>query len=161
MSLNRFREGKYGTKFIAENFPDGFSGVKLTQPEQQRLLAVAASVHQTRSWWRKEQDPELIAIMGGPKGTAYSVKITPEEGKGAAVDISPLKEGSEATAGRGSLNIRKFNWQSEHNLGRVVFASAGGEEEEMVIQYEGRTACGEGYNIRLNGSQQTVRKIIA
>jgi hypothetical protein len=42
----RFRKGDYCTKFIGEEYPEGFSGVKLTNTETNELIATAVSMHQ-------------------------------------------------------------------------------------------------------------------
>jgi len=41
----RFAEGRLSTNFIAETFPDGFSGAELTAEEKARLVSVAAVIH--------------------------------------------------------------------------------------------------------------------
>jgi hypothetical protein len=40
-----FRSGNYGTKFIAEQYPDGFSGVPLSKEETLDLIAAAVSFY--------------------------------------------------------------------------------------------------------------------
>ncbi len=41
----RFKEGRLTTGFIAEEYPDGFSGVELEQQDYNNLVAIAALVH--------------------------------------------------------------------------------------------------------------------
>ncbi|TWD44873.1 biotin carboxyl carrier protein /biotin carboxylase [Agrobacterium vitis] len=48
MQHPRFRSGKITTAFIAEEFPDGFSGVEPTAADAKVLAAIAALVHQKR-----------------------------------------------------------------------------------------------------------------
>lgn len=48
MQHPRFRSGKITTAFIAEEFPDGFSGVEPTAADAKILAAIAALVHQKR-----------------------------------------------------------------------------------------------------------------
>jgi propionyl-CoA carboxylase alpha chain len=45
MQHERFRSGKITTAFIAEEFPEGFSGVAAKKPEVRKLAAVAAFVN--------------------------------------------------------------------------------------------------------------------
>lgn len=45
----RFVSGKITTKFIEEEYPDGFSGVKLTKPEMEDLRVVGAIMHVKKS----------------------------------------------------------------------------------------------------------------
>ena len=41
----RFAEGRLSTSFIAEEFPDGFTGAALDSDETRQLVAVAATIH--------------------------------------------------------------------------------------------------------------------
>ena len=41
----RFRAGRLSTKFLAEEFPEGFQGTKLDQEETDQLVATAAEVY--------------------------------------------------------------------------------------------------------------------
>eukprot|EP01104_Vermistella_antarctica_P019256 TRINITY_DN7461_c0_g1_i1.p1 TRINITY_DN7461_c0_g1~~TRINITY_DN7461_c0_g1_i1.p1 ORF type:complete len:734 (-),score=246.82 TRINITY_DN7461_c0_g1_i1:116-2293(-) len=45
MDNKRFRDGNITTKFIEEEFPDGFHGRELNEKETQQLLSVAAGMH--------------------------------------------------------------------------------------------------------------------
>ena len=45
MNHPRFREGRLTTNFIAEEFPDGFSGATLTEDALMRVISVAAALH--------------------------------------------------------------------------------------------------------------------
>jgi hypothetical protein len=51
-----FRSGNYGTKFIAEQYPNGFSGVPLSKEETLDLIAAAVSFYlknaQKGMWFR-------------------------------------------------------------------------------------------------------------
>ncbi len=44
----RFREGRYGTKFIPQEYPTGFSGVNLTHSETLQLVCASAALHAAR-----------------------------------------------------------------------------------------------------------------
>ncbi|MFN0191093.1 MAG: biotin carboxylase N-terminal domain-containing protein [Aestuariivirga sp.] len=48
MENRRFREGRLTTAFIAEEFPDGFSGVKPSGEEKRKLAAAALFMHLAR-----------------------------------------------------------------------------------------------------------------
>src|SRR5690606_34601672 len=56
----RFREGRLSTNFIAEEFPEGFTGGTLAPGERQRLVAVAAFVGVRREF-RGEPPAEAVA----------------------------------------------------------------------------------------------------
>uniref|UniRef100_A0A6B2KZI5 Propionyl-CoA carboxylase alpha chain, mitochondrial n=1 Tax=Arcella intermedia TaxID=1963864 RepID=A0A6B2KZI5_9EUKA len=44
----RYNEGNISTKFIPEEYPEGFSGHKLTPKEEKHLLSIAAGIHHLR-----------------------------------------------------------------------------------------------------------------
>lgn len=44
-----FRSGNYSTKFIEEQYPDGFKGVNLNYKETNELIALAATIHLIRN----------------------------------------------------------------------------------------------------------------
>jgi propionyl-CoA carboxylase alpha chain len=48
MQNRRFREGRLTTAFIAEEFPDGFTGVKPSDEERRKLAAAALFMHLAR-----------------------------------------------------------------------------------------------------------------
>ena len=43
--MRRFRKGDYSTKFIPNEYPEGFHGVKLNKHETTELIALAAAMH--------------------------------------------------------------------------------------------------------------------
>lgn len=45
--IDSFVSGNYGTGFIKEHYPHGFTGVKLTPRETAELIAGAACLHHT------------------------------------------------------------------------------------------------------------------
>jgi len=44
----RYNEGNISTKFIPEEYPEGFNGHKLTPKEEKHLLSIAAGIHHLR-----------------------------------------------------------------------------------------------------------------
>lgn len=44
----RFIDGRISTKFIAEEYPEGFQGITLSQQERNDLVATAAILHMQR-----------------------------------------------------------------------------------------------------------------
>jgi len=81
-----FIEGNTPTNFIDCHYPDGFTGVKLSDYERAELVAVAATVN----LWRREfldlpplslttdseEGAEVIVCIGGMFGNASIVKVT-------------------------------------------------------------------------------------
>ena len=105
-----FREGRTPTNFIPTHYPEGFSGVKLTDEEREELAAVSAAV----GGWRMalldqpplpcaaaagEGEEELIVCLGGMFGEAYVVAAPDPEG--STVTVRPWSsEGDEAAEAR-------------------------------------------------------------
>lgn len=58
MAQDRFREGRLTTGYIAEEFPDGFTGVVLPQDEVRQLAAIAAMLKVTADMFRQ---PGMVA----------------------------------------------------------------------------------------------------
>jgi propionyl-CoA carboxylase alpha chain len=61
MEHERFRSGKITTAFIAEEFPDGFSGVHPDQAAAKKLAAIAVFVNQTL----RERAVQISGRIGG------------------------------------------------------------------------------------------------
>ncbi len=82
-----FRDGNYCTKFIGEEYPNGFKRVELTKHEQHQMIATAAAIHEARNEYLREMHPanhhhpeqshidedysvkdKLVVVLDGPKG---------------------------------------------------------------------------------------------
>ncbi|CAE7585507.1 pccA [Symbiodinium microadriaticum] len=124
----KFREGNYCTKFIGEEYPNGFSGVQLTVQETNELIATAVSMHQATGELRASggistEQPEerrvtqsYVAVVGGPQGTAYNVSTEyRSDGSGLDVKISPVSDG---TAG-GCVTLVGFDYTPGSRLARA------------------------------------------
>ena len=85
MAHPRFVEGRLSTNFIAEEFPDGFSGATLDDATMKRVIAVAAALHrqaiererrisgQVPSYRAKTLDKLIVRV----DRTNYAVNVTP------------------------------------------------------------------------------------
>ncbi|TDK35662.1 acetyl/propionyl/methylcrotonyl-CoA carboxylase subunit alpha [Rhizobium deserti] len=62
MEHERFRSGKITTAFIAEEFPDGFSGVHPDQAAAKKLAAIAVFINQTL----RERAVQISGRIGSP-----------------------------------------------------------------------------------------------
>lgn len=184
----RFRAGKYGTSFIAEEYPEGFHGVVLNETETKELITMAALVHESHlnltgdtskgygdgspnSSFEEDQQQsridECVVVLGGPKGQAYHVTMDVPTGDdeygGLEVKIVALEDGKmKAKKGAEKVYLTQFNWSSQGPLASALFSLPPSQRpdgvppavEERVIQMEGPGP--EGYNLRMNGSQQYV-----
>eukprot|EP00604_Paraphysomonas_vestita_P002528 CAMPEP_0174818072 /NCGR_PEP_ID=MMETSP1107-20130205/663_1 /TAXON_ID=36770 /ORGANISM="Paraphysomonas vestita, Strain GFlagA" /LENGTH=622 /DNA_ID=CAMNT_0016029415 /DNA_START=597 /DNA_END=2465 /DNA_ORIENTATION=+ len=95
-----FVQGNYGTGFIKEHYPNGFTGVQLNPRETAELIAGAACIHHATLDARKsvlvqqhENDGppprhDYVVILGGAHGTPYLVNMgTSEDGTGMHIYI--------------------------------------------------------------------------
>jgi len=167
-----FRDGDYGTKFIAEQYPKGFFGVELQDHEKHQLLASAVSIHLAKN----NIDPsshmdDLIVILGnnGTDKTEYKIKINKQEvghteeylNPKMTVDIQPLLSTTSSATGKGArVALSALCWHKGRPLARLLSSTTvQGEKSitaELTLQYEGMSTCGQGFHLRLNGSQQMV-----
>lgn len=175
-----FREGKYGTSFIAEQYPDGFSGVKLNSREEHELVCVAALIHESKAGLTgspfngygtepptTDGEPydepmsrmeECIVVVGGPKGKAYHVSMTMGEENLECKLVSTTDDGKLQT---NKIYLNQFHWSSQKPLASAFFThnearpdGVPAAVEERVIQVG--ESSGEGYDLRMFGSQQRV-----
>jgi len=186
MRNEKFRSGHYSTKFIEEEYPEGFQGVHLNAAETNELIASAVSMHQATNELRQRNGemPEegdnyqhLVAVVGGPQGVAYNVvtQYAPD-GSGLDVQIHPISEGS---TGGGSVCIVGFDYtpgahmaraffdkdcddatSNEYNLKGADFGSPDveqdGSENAAVEIVQVVATTVEGYRLRYKGSEQEV-----
>ena len=93
MNQKRFRSGKLTTAYIAEEFPNGFSGVEPGEDAVRTLVAVASYINM-----RVQKRAALIsgALANHPRtvGSEWVVSIA-----GSDVTVSVTEEGSRTTVG--------------------------------------------------------------
>lgn len=104
MAHPRFRDGNITTNFIADEFPEGFAGRKLSDDEQLGLAAVAAFIE-----WRREVC-HAMPISHGPERV---VRIGQEE---YAFSVEPAERGIRVTSEQGTLSV-EGDWRP----GRALF----------------------------------------
>ena len=155
-----FRSGNYSTKFIGEEYPNGFKGVELSKPDINRLIATTALMH----YQRKEQsvlveddedvdseifDKNIITLDNSKE--PYEVTVTTNEDGDYEVHILSL---SSTSAKPETVTLTSFDWDSEEPLAYVSFKGTSTAAPEISVQYEGRNL--NTYNIRYYGSQRSV-----
>lgn len=172
-----FRSGNYNTKFIPEQWPDGFKGVVLSPPETLRFVAMAVALHlertdivgrgNTNNYDYDEDDlegnnythdlaeEELVVLIDGETYSvslelddALIMEITPKStGKSKRVLVSSVDWRAGEPLAYASISTGSGNRSSKEG-------ASGGEEDQSVAQFEGRTA--EGFRMRMYGSQHEV-----
>ncbi|MGH6787911.1 MAG: biotin/lipoyl-containing protein, partial [Novosphingobium sp.] len=103
MQHPRFRSGELTTGFIAEEYPDGFTGAPASDELKRNLAAIAGFVATARADRARQVDGQLDGPLDPPcewsvriDGTAYAVGIGDEE---ISVDGEGIDLGLEYTPG--------------------------------------------------------------
>ena len=142
----RFRAGRLTTNFIAEEYPDGFTGADLPHEDPLPLVAVAAAVHRcyalreteisgTLEGHERHPSDQFAVLMGGQ---AYPARVTPWAG-GFDVDIEDRR-----------LRL-KTKWQ----IGQPVWEGSV-EGSSMIVQVD---RAGSRYRLFHSGTEQPVRVV--
>lgn len=108
MRNEKFRSGKYSTKFIPEEYPTGFHGEKLTVDEKKQMLAVATSLYLAVQEAREQEiaSPIILVLDDAFEGPAVHVHLHFDEGNlivrmtplNAAVSKAPLLSTIDSTS---------------------------------------------------------------
>ncbi|MFN7101843.1 MAG: acetyl-CoA carboxylase biotin carboxylase subunit [Pseudorhizobium sp.] len=90
MAHPRFRSGKITTAFIAEEFPDGFSGVAPDEVALHRLAAIAMVVHQTL----QQRAAQISGTIGNHRRVVGKDWVVTLAGAEIAGSIETVTEGA-------------------------------------------------------------------
>ena len=104
MNHPRFVEGRLSTNFIAEEFPDGFTGLDLDDRTRRRLVLVAADLHR-----RREERNRHIAGRR-PRLRDLADRVVRLDGENHPVTLTPMAGGHEISVGKDSHSVLG-NWQ--------------------------------------------------
>ena len=176
----RFRDGHYGTKFIAEEYPNGFSGVQLTDVETNRLLASVSAMHLSRKNpdERSPKDADYFLTLSNPNSSApgkvFKIEVRPsvlESNLSINVFDNVQTVGGKSAADKKhdpyKVVVSDLDWKNEELLAVATLVDgAKHDATELVLQYEGRsgsameggkvTGYGNCYHVRALGSQAVV-----
>ncbi len=148
----RFNRGTLTTKFIPEEYPDGFKGHTYTEAELEDLLAVAVVIHNRKTDRKWDVDgklpnatqPELhrwfLTLPGGRTVEAELLEVEEE--------VAAVRLGGE------SGNVIEFGYSWE--LHEPVF-EARFDNEERVVAVQPLAAVPNGYRFQHVGSEIEVR----
>ncbi|KAJ3378153.1 hypothetical protein HDU92_007612 [Lobulomyces angularis] len=141
ISSERFKQGRLTTKFLAEEYPKGFKGRKLSVSDEENLFAVLASV-----WGRREFNKKTWKAGGGslttPGGSTSTIvdqrsEIFMQIGERESVKVVLIKEKDtyRVEIGGKTLSV-KSDWLMESALIKAtVKDSATGKENSVTAQY--------------------------
>ena len=122
----RFVDGDIHTGFIDEEYPDGFSGAKLTSEISEVFLATAIFAFLTEQK-RAASLPNLMTNQSNKIGTRWVVSI---DGKQFPVMIKPVEDGYNIRYGTNRINVRS-NW----NIGSsLITAIISGQKVNVKIE---------------------------
>ena len=115
MDQARFQSGALSTRYIADEFPDGFSGAEATPAQQDILTAAAAFMHVKLAARARQSNGGL----GAPLRASWVVRVGSLR---RAVDLAPRTDGltiSLADEGR-ALALTQVDWTPGRGLFRGV-----------------------------------------
>ncbi len=139
MAHPRFREGRLSTNFIAEEYPDGFSGAELDNEASLRLIAVVAAVHR----WVTRREVRIPGQISGYDRRVASEWVVGLAGTDHAVSVS--RDGEIVNV---EVDDRTFAVHSQSNFGDILFeGSVNGDDIAVEIE-----AVPGGYRIAHGGA---------
>ncbi len=131
MGQERFQQGRLTTAYIAEEFPDGFSGVELAPPVLQHIAAFAACAkYIVENRGLNLEKKQAFSVLFGGQRRGFEV-----EGHGENVTVTQ--------AGRQSAV--EMDWAPGETLGRIVI-----DHHELLLQVRPVTG---GFRIRYRGAE--------
>ena len=141
MNHPRFVEGRLTTNFIAEEFPDGFTGLDLDDRTRRRLVLVAADLHR-----RREERNRHIAGRR-PRLRDLADRVVRLDGENHPVTVTPMAGGHEISVGKDSHSVLG-NWQiGDPRYDCLV------DGDRMVVQV---AAAGGGFRLTHGGASVDV-----
>ena len=137
-----FQTGNYSTKFIEEQYPDGFSGVKLDQEEMSQLIGTACALYHAQQDANMEETEqidheafpavgdEIVVLLRGDSTSAAggsghnadnangfeAFKCTFDEvDEVLSVQIEPQASSREAS----DVTVSALDWINETNIAKI------------------------------------------
>ena len=125
----RFAQGRLTTNFIAEEYPDGFTGAALSATEQRRLVLTAAAIHRRRV----ERAAGISGKLAGHKRFPPDHWTIALDGQVEEVTVVSVAGGFEVVGG-GQTAFIETDW----DLGEPLFrASVDGDAFIVQVDREG------------------------
>ncbi|CAK0759180.1 Propionyl-CoA carboxylase alpha chain [Azospirillaceae bacterium] len=144
MQKQRFAEGRLTTNFIAEEFPDGFQGVVLDSETQDRLIAVAAYVHDKIA----DRNRHLSGQMPGYQPVRQNFWMVRIDRANTPVYVDETERGADVRVG-GQIFTVVTTWA----LGGTLWVGTV-EGRKMVVQVDVTT---DGYRVFHGGAALAVQ----
>eukprot|EP00039_Didymoeca_costata_P026196 m.15220 g.15220 ORF g.15220 m.15220 type:complete len:682 (-) comp5329_c0_seq1:182-2227(-) len=135
----RFRKGNITTKFLEEEYPEGFPGYQLADQQKKELVASAACVHAVQQMAHYDF-PEFKD--SAPSPDKLVVVLADEE---FSVSLNKLEDGSFQVTVNGETLPVQSNWAP----GKELFVGTVGGNEVIVQQIE---KSGSRHSMRFHGT---------
>jgi propionyl-CoA carboxylase alpha chain len=150
MDQERFRDGRLTTGYIAEEFPDGFTGAALPRG---RIFEVAAAAAMMRHL-RQERKGQVPLAPMGPAIESYGEWVVVIHGQAEPVRLRRLDpEGSwELNLFDQTATVSRFDWTPGQSVARIIWASG----EISVLKVAPTTS---GFRIRYRGADLQVMAV--
>jgi propionyl-CoA carboxylase alpha chain len=145
MEHPRFRSGALTTAFIAEEFPGGFQGVALPEPELRRVAAAALAMHRVAEI-RRARISGRLSHHERQVGTDWIVQVA---GRSLRATILAEPGGADVTFADGGLVRVEGPWTPGQRLARLTV-----DGRPLVLQVEERTG---GFRLRTRGADLLAR----
>ena len=148
MDHPRFRAGALTTAFIAEEYPDGFAGVAVSDEAARTLAAVAAEINQVT----EARDAQISGRLSPATHTASAERVVTLAGHTLPVRITKGEGGTTISFTDGSILPVASDWHPGKQLGQFTIAG-----KAIAVKV---SRSGSGWRLRWRGMDVTahVRK---
>ena len=142
MNHPRFHEGRLTTHFIAEEYPNGFDGARLTDDAYMRVVAVAAALHRQSV----ERGRRISGQVPGYRPRPLDTLVVRIDRHNHPVSIQPVPSGFDVTVD-GKAHAVISHWQ----IGDTLFDGVV-DGHRMVVQVD---PVDSGYRLIHGGAELT------
>ncbi|CAG8612180.1 3370_t:CDS:10 [Ambispora gerdemannii] len=145
----RFQSGKITTKFLAEEYPEGFQGHVLNQQSLFHLASVAALVHakrDVRNWcWGEGKEALLKGTLSGKTPHTWDLWVKVKTGEGGFQNVPVrIERKHKSLQDKDEFLIKTLdqppttvfsNWPIESPIINAHFQTPDKTEEVLTVQY--------------------------
>ncbi|MBK5935159.1 biotin carboxyl carrier protein /biotin carboxylase [Rhodovulum imhoffii] len=145
MDHPKFCSGEMTTAFIAEEYPEGFDGVSLSEPELRRVAAAAAAMYRVMEIRRAR----ISGRMDNHERTVGTDWVVEAQDTRFAVTIEADQDGATVHFAEGDSHRVTSGWAPGQTLARLEI-----DGEPLVLKVENATA---GFRLRTRGADMIAR----
>ncbi|KAI8817405.1 carbamoyl-phosphate synthase L chain, ATP binding domain-containing protein [Fimicolochytrium jonesii] len=158
----RFQSGKISTAFLAEEYPKGFKGHKLTEESSEELVAISAVIHSLRDarkrGWVQGGGSFADNRVGTPVAKSdWSFFVGIGENATQKADVKKVSDGTYTVAidGKAPVTVSNLEWVLESPIIHAHVKGAKGAARPVTMQYLETDA--SGYKLQHYGTKFSVR----